>query len=112
MSDIRLKTVLESDCNNVCVEVVANAPVIKFLWKKGYGDKKQHIGSIAQYWQKYLPLAVEEENGGYFSMQYGVIALLASIATAKKVVDHEKRISDLEKENEILKEQVEQLKAA
>ena len=39
-------------------------------------------------------------------MQYGVIALLSVIATARQVVDHERRIRVLEEENKQLKKQL------
>jgi hypothetical protein len=39
-------------------------------------------------------------------MSYGVIALLASIATARKVEDLERRVVNLEKENKELREQL------
>jgi glutamate-1-semialdehyde aminotransferase len=67
------------------------------------------VGSIAQYWQKVLPEAIVEGADGELTMSYGVIGLLASIATARKVEDHERRIAELEKENKELREQ---LKAA
>jgi hypothetical protein len=36
-------------------------------------------------------------------MQYGVAALVSSIITARKVVDHERRIAELVRENKELK---------
>ena len=58
-----------------------------------------------------LPEVVTEAKDDIhtLSMQYGVAALIAAITTAKKVVDHEKRISDLEKECERLRTENEQL---
>ena len=87
------------------VSEVANAPAVKFLWK----DRRQEglqVGSIAQYWKKVLPEAIVEAADGELTMSYGVIALLASIATARKVEDLERRVVNLEKENKLLKEQL------
>lgn len=108
-SDIRLKDVQGNV--NLNVEQVADAPAIRFLWKKDHSLGMQ-AGSIAQYWQNVLPETIKEDNEGILSMNYGVAALVAAITTARKVVDHEKRIRDLERENEILKKEVERLKIA
>ena len=81
---------------------VASAPAVRFLWKDRRTDKSQ-VGSIAQYWQKMLPEAIVESKDGELTMSYGVVALMSSIITARKVVDHEKRIAELERENKELK---------
>ena len=100
LSDIRKKDVKEY--MEMDYGIVADAPMIKFTWKDGRCDGKLQVGSIAQYWQKALPEAVSEMADGELSMSYGVIALLSSIATARKVRDHEKRIAELENENKML----------
>ena len=98
-SDMRLKNVL----NNVVLNVsdIANAPSIRFAWKKGGGID---VGSSAQYWQGVLPDAVKERDE--LEMQYGNIALLSAIAIAKKVETHEERIARLEKENKELRNEI------
>ena len=103
LSDIRHKDI-QGDVG-LTVSEVANAPAVKFLWK----DRRQEglqVGSIAQYWQKVLPEAIVEAADGELTMSYGVIALLASIKTARKVEDLERRVNLLEQENRILKEQL------
>jgi cell division protein FtsB len=45
-------------------------------------------------------------------MDYASTAIIAVIATARKVVDHEHRIQQLEWENERLRKEIETLKAA
>ena len=50
------------------------------------------------------------DKGGELSMQYGVAALVSAITIARKVVDHEQRITELEKENERLRTEIEQLR--
>lgn len=107
LSDIRKKDVQESDIG-LTVERIALAPTIKFLWKEKREEGLQ-VGSIAQYWQNVLPEVVSDK-GGELSMQYGVTALISSIVTARKVVDHERRITELEKENERLRTEIEQLR--
>ena len=103
LSDARRKDV-QGDVM-LTAEDVANAPMIKFLWKDRANDGMQ-VGSIAQYWQRYLPEAIVEDKDGYLTMDYGIIALLSSIATAKKVKDHERRIAELERENNELKKRL------
>jgi hypothetical protein len=78
------------------VSEVANAPAVKFLWK----DRRQEglqVGSIAQYWQKVLPEAIVEAADGELTMSYGVIALLASIANAREIVNLKREISELKR---------------
>lgn len=104
LSDIRKKNVREY--MEMDYGIVADAPMIKFTWKDGRCDGKLQVGSIAQYWQRALPEAVSEMADGELSMSYGVIALLSSIATARKVREHEKRIAELERENKELKQRL------
>lgn len=101
---MRLKNVL----NDVVLDVkdIANAPSIRFAWKKGGGID---VGSSAQYWQGLLPDAVKEQNS-LLEMQYGNIALLSAIAIAKKVETHEERIAILEKENKELRNEIKYLR--
>lgn len=105
MSDVRLKTILSNP--TFSIEQIANAPIIRFKWsKEGYGDKKLHIGSTAQYWMNVSNEFVEQEYNSYYSLQYGVAALISAITVARKVMTHEEkialletRVSALEKEN-------------
>ena len=96
-SDARLKNIIRDACP--AVEDVANAPAVEFAWKK---DGSRAVGSIAQYWQAVLPQAVHEERG-YLAMQYDVIAMLASIANARRILSIEKKIRELEAEVKRLK---------
>lgn len=96
-SDIRLKDIRKNVC--LSVEEIAKAPAVEFAWKKT-GDLA--VGSIAQYWQPILPQAIHKRDN-YLSMQYDVIALLASIANAKRILSIEKKIKELEEEVKRLK---------
>jgi hypothetical protein len=107
LSDIRKKDVLTYELP-LNVEQIAQAPTIKFLWKDKREEGEQ-IGTIAQYWQKVLPWVVKDKSNE-LSMSYGVAALVAAITTARKVVDHEKRITELERECKDWKEAYTQLK--
>ena len=106
-SDARKKDIIET--KELSLLDIANAPSVKYLWKHNR-ELGMQVGSIAQYWQKILPESVHEDNDGYLSMEYGVIALLAAISTARKVQDHERRICELEKENERLRTEMEQMR--
>lgn len=96
-SDIRLKDIRKNVC--LSVEEIAKAPAVEFAWKKT-GDLA--VGSIAQYWQPILPQAIYKRDN-YLSMQYDVIALLASIANARRILSIEKKIKELEEEVKRLK---------
>ena len=101
LSDERDKNVVGNV--GLSVEQIADAPAIKFLWKDGRADNSMQTGSIAQYWQKVLPEVIREKEDR-LSLSYGVAALVSAIVTARKVVDHEKRIAELERENQRLKQ--------
>ena len=108
LSDARKKDITGEA--GVTVEQIAHAPAVQFLWKDEERRKDgQQVGTLAQYWQTVLPEVVMDK-GGELSMQYGVAALVSAIVTARKVVDHERRIHELEKENDRLKEEISQLR--
>ena len=95
LSDEREKNIIEHF--QLSLERIANAPIVSYTWKdtERRGDQ-QHIGSIAQYWLGEVPELVPEVNGR-FTMDYGRIALISAITIARTVVNHERRISKLEK---------------
>lgn len=93
LSDLRDKIVIEE--LNLETEEIANAPLIKFRWKDGRDDVL-HVGSVAQYWLDVLPEAVPENEAGRLVMDYGAIALISAVTTAKVVMSHEERIRIIE----------------
>jgi hypothetical protein len=98
LSDIRHKDVMGDV--KLTVSEVANAPAVKFMWK----DRRQEglqVGSIAQYWKKVLPEAIVEAADGELTMSYGVIALLASIANAREIVNLKREIAELKRKLQI-----------
>jgi hypothetical protein len=109
-SDIRRKNIV-GDVDMLDINNVASAPIFRFTWKDRE-DSHIYAGTSAQYWQDKLPETVLSTDEGYLSMDYGVTALISTIITAKKVVDHERRIRDLEEENRKLRKEIDELKAA
>lgn len=107
-SDARKKMIVGQV--DLSVESIAEMPTVKFLWKH-IPDKTVQVGTLAQSWQNVLPEAVTE-NDGVLGFQYGVAALLSAIVTARKVVNHERRIAQLEKENMELRNELNKIKAA
>jgi hypothetical protein len=107
LSDIRKKDVISRELP-LSVEQIAAAPTIKFLWKDKREEGEQ-VGTIAQYWEKALPWVIKSKSGE-LSMSYGVAALISSITIARKVVNHEQRITELERECERLRFENEQLR--
>lgn len=105
-SDARMKDVLGD--TTLSVEQIANAPAVRFYWKKDRSLGEQ-VGTLAQYWQNVLPQSVSDKSGE-LSLQYGVAALLSTIVVAKKVVNHEQRIKELEEECERLRTELSQYK--
>lgn len=95
LSDIRKKEVLEY-MDGLTIEQIAEAPIIKFLWKERPEDGLQ-VGSIAQYWQKVLPQSVHKSKNDYLSFSYGVAALVGTISNSRELVKHDARLSRIEK---------------
>ena len=111
LSDIRHKEIVRN--TNLRVEQIAAMRSVIYR-KKDSNDDTLYAGSIAQDWQSILPQVVSVANNDEHtqSLQYGVAALIAIITTARKVVEHERRIADLERENERLKEIINNLNVA
>ena len=100
-SDARLKRNVTPF--EIALHQIANAPSVCFDWNNGGRD----VGSIAQYWQGVNPLLTPKGPDGYLTLQYGKTALLSVISVAKKVMSHEERIAELERENKELKHKIE-----
>ena len=100
LSDIRKKNVI--DDIDLDVNAIALARLIRFTWKDGH-DQNEHVGGIAQEWQKILPEAVHESEDGTLSMDYGVIGMISAVTAAREVVSLNKKVESLKKEIEELK---------
>lgn len=94
LSDIRKKNVIEDI--ELDVNAIALARLIRFTWKDRKFDKNEHVGGIAQEWQKILPEAVHEAADGTLSMDYGAIGMISAVTLARKVVEQERRLEMLE----------------
>jgi hypothetical protein len=102
-SDIRKKNVVSKV--DVDVAQIAELPIFNFTWKNST-DKDTYLGTSAQEVKKLFPSAVSVMSDGMLGMAYGETALAATVMTAKKVVDHEARIKQLERENEQLRKEL------
>ena len=100
LSDIRKKNVIEDI--ELDVNAIALARLIRFTWKDGH-DSDEHVGGIAQEWQKILPEAVHEAADGTLSMDYGAIGMISAVTAAREVVRLKKEVESLKKEIEALK---------
>ena len=94
--------------------VIANAPSIIYRW---VDNGKMDMGSIAQYWQKYLPLAVSTNPLGRLGMDYSKIALASAISIAQSLMTTQDDVEilkadvkQLTAENQQLKTEIQQLK--
>jgi len=104
LSDIRKKNVIEDI--ELDVNAIALARLIRFTWKDRKFDKNEHVGGIAQEWQKILPEAVHESADGTLSMDYGTIGMISAVTLARKVVRMESEVEILKKDIEKLKKQL------
>ena len=102
-SDIRKKNIVKNI--SVGVEQIAKTPIFDFTWKKG-DDNGVYLGTSAQYIQQIFPSAVSKMSDGYWGLDYSSTALAAAVMTARKVVDHERRILELEAEIKRLREEM------
>ena len=99
-SDIRRKNII-SDIG-MSIDDIAKAPMFRFTMKDD-DEAIVRVGTSAQYWKTVIPEVVSEDKRGVLGLQYDVAALAGVITVAKRVVDHEQRIAELEKENALLK---------
>jgi hypothetical protein len=101
LSDIRKKEVVEY-MDGLTIEQIASMPIIKFTWKDRPEEGLQ-VGSVAQEWQKILPQSVHTTHDGFLSFAESRAALVGTISNSRKLVEHEERIAELERENKELK---------
>lgn len=122
LSDARHKEVKRDV--ELTVEQIAAMPAVIFEWlDKDLKDidPGEHVGTLAQEWQKIMPQVVSEQQDGTLTMGYGEAALVSVITLARRVLKlvrsmfklsrHvlklERRVLKLEKEIAKLKEQKE-----
>ena len=95
-SDIRKKDVITYEWAP-CLSAIAEAPIIRYI-TKGDEDKRERIGSVAQYWHKVMPEATQEADDGLLSMNYGEISLVNTIALARELKRLKAEIAELKKQ--------------
>lgn len=102
-SDRNLKDIT-SDVE-LTLDQIANAPAVNFTWKSEANkeNKKEHVGTIAQYWEVVLPQAVSTAPDGSLAFNYGNAAMVSSIVTAKEVVALKEQIAELQRRLDELK---------
>ena len=93
LSDINKKDVITYQWAPA-LSAIAEAPIIRYTLKDDK-EKRERIGSVAQYWQKITPEAVTEAHDGTLSMDYGSIALTSVIALAREVKQLKAQIARL-----------------
>lgn len=96
-SDIRFKNVIED--NVLDVKRIAEAPLFTFKWNDR-NDDSIHLGSSAQYWENVCPWLVSGED--FKTLNYATLGVAMGISLAKKTVNHEERIKELERKVESL----------
>lgn len=109
-SDERKKNIISNTRFNV--KDIASARSILYEWNDDRdkdNSKKIHGGSIAQDWIGKADSFLSQDNDGWYSINYGALALCSAITIAREVVKHEDRIAILEKENARLKARVAEL---
>lgn len=100
-SDIRFKDIIKN--KTIKIADIAKAPLFTFRWNDR-DDDTIHLGSSAQYWEKVTPWLVNGED--FKSLNYATLGVAMGISLAKKAVNHEERIKELEREIKRLKEEM------
>ena len=94
-SDIRCKDV-ETYQWSPTLDMIADAPIIRYTMKDDE-QKRERIGSVAQYWHKVMPEATQQDGNGILSMSYGEISLVNTIALARELKHLKAEIAELKK---------------
>lgn len=110
-SDIRYKSIIQQV--KLSLLEIANAPSFIYRWNKhGMNQNRLNLGGSAQYAQKILPWAVND-NDNFLSMDYATVAYTFAVHTARHLMNYEtrtdKKIKKLEREIVILKKQLKKL---
>ena len=94
-SDIRIKDVITYEWAP-CLSAIAEAPIIRYTMKDDE-QKRERIGSVAQYWHKVMPEATQQDGNGILSMSYGEISLVNTIVLARELKHLKAEIAELKK---------------
>ena len=103
-----LKNVIDE--RGLSLEELSLIKPTRYTWKDGR-DSNIHFGGIADDIQQVLPEVVYKTKEGVLTMDYGNAGFAIASSLIKPIVDHEQRIKALEKENELLKQELNRLRA-
>ena len=107
-SQLSMKNVIDYD--GLSLAQLAQIKPARFTWKDSR-DTLIHAGGIADDVMQVLPEVVHRTADDKLTMDYGSAGFFIATSLIKPVIDHEHRIADLERENQQLKQQLEQLSA-
>lgn len=108
-SQLSMKNVIDYD--GLSLAQLVHIRPARFTWKDNR-DNRTHVGCIADYIQLILPEVVYETVNKELTVDYGSAAFYIGASLIKPVIDHEKRIAELEREVEYLREENRQLRAS
>ena len=107
-SDARKKNIVSDTKFNV--RDIASARSVLYEWNDGRDKyKKVHGGSIAQDWLGKADSFLNQDNDGFYSINYGALALCSAITIAREVLKHSDEIDRLKQEVSYLKAKVAEL---
>ena len=106
-SDIRLKDNISEISSEMALKWLSMLKPKSWSWNSFAGVKGRSMGFVAQDVEGILPQMIRKRNdSGYLSLDYTQLHALEVSA----LQSHEKRIEELERENKILKEELNKLK--
>lgn len=105
-SDIRLKDNISEIGSKTALQWLLMLKPKSWTWNDKAGVTGQSMGFVAQDVEGILPQMVKKQDNGYLSLDYTQLHALEVSA----LQSHEKRIEELERENKILKEEINKLK--
>lgn len=95
-SQLSMKNVIDYD--GLSLAQLAQIKPTRFTWKDGR-DTLVHAGGIADDVMQVLPEVIYQTSDDKLTMDYGSAAFYVGASLIKPVIDHEKRIAELEREN-------------
>lgn len=110
-SDIRYKSIMQQV--NLSLLDIAKAPSFVYRWNRpNMNQNRLNLGGSAQYAQKILPWAVND-NDNFLSMDYATVAYTFAVHTARHLMNYEsktdKKIRKLENRVKYLEKQLKKL---
>lgn len=108
-SDARYKDKIKD--TSISLKSIAEAPLFIYRWNDR-DDDRVYLGTTAQYWlDTPFKYAVNTTNPDFLGLGYGELGVAIGIVNSRKLLNHESRITTLErdKEKERLKKQLKKL---